>query len=91
MPAPCRVRNARHETGARNQLRLTELPSAATPRANTDQAVLPVANAAVGASLRSADLARIGTSVNFAGTSGLGKFTFSGPFADAGGVDGTQH
>ena len=53
-------------------------------------AVLFVTNAAVGAPLRGNDAVRIVTSVKFSGASGRGKFTFGGPFADAGSVKGTK-
>jgi hypothetical protein len=53
-------------------------------------AVLFVTNAAVGAPLRGDDAARIVSTVKFSGASGLGKFTFGGPFADAGSVKGSR-
>jgi len=53
-------------------------------------AVLFVANAADGAPLRGNDAARIVTSVKFSGATGLGRFTFAGPFAGSGSVRGSR-
>ena len=52
---------------------------------------LLVAGAAIAGPRQSSVGARIEVRANFAGPSGLGKFTFRGPFADSGSVDARLH